>query len=95
MRPTPIPDHLVVDGTPRLVMAGPGGDLTGPVRPVELLDDTAANGRLMMRVIPEEGDVEKLAAGGALWVCFYGPVPVFTLDVVGPDTHIETGQGGA
>ena len=92
MRPTAIPDHLVQPGTRRLVLAGPGGDLTSEtVAPVELLDETATNGRLLMRCVLEPGDLELLAAGGTIWVGFYGPVPVFTLDVVGPDTHIETG----
>jgi len=75
-----------------LVLAGPDGDLTSDsVQPIELLAEPA-NGRTLMRVVLEDGDLEKFAAGGVLWVGFYGPVPVFTLDVITPDAHIETGD---
>jgi hypothetical protein len=91
MRPTPVPDDLLWEGSTRIVVAAPGGDLTDPdIAPVEAIaevvsgvpglpDGTAA---LSIRLTPEEGDLAKLEAGGCLLLTVYGRLPVFTLTVL-------------
>jgi hypothetical protein len=93
MRPTPIPDAEVWPGAFRAVLSGPSGDLTGDgstvmdAQAVEVLfdrgQDTGA-ARACVRLALEPGDLEKLAAGGVVWLGVYGPLPVFTLDVKAP-----------
>jgi hypothetical protein len=45
--------------------------------------DTGAP-RCCIRLALEPGDLEKLAAGGVVWLGVYGPLPVFTVDVKAP-----------
>lgn len=90
MRPTTIPDEQVDihPGSVRGVLAAPGGDLTDPnVAPIEVLFDQVqdgAAGRVLVRLALEDGDLPKLAAGGNVWLVFYGPIPMFGLDVKAP-----------
>lgn len=88
MRPTPIPDDAVWEGGRRVVFSAPDGDLLNPtIAPVEAIIDRAGDGtpRVCVRCTLEPGDLEKLAAGGHVWVAFYGAglVP-FNVDVKGP-----------
>lgn len=76
MRPTPIPDAEIWAGGERQVIAPPGGDLTDPnVRPVEALVDRSPDTgglNLSVRCVLEDGDLEKLQAGGTIWITFWG-----------------------
>lgn len=83
MRPAPIPDAAVWPGAQRMVIAPPDGDLTNPdIAPVEALVDQASIGRrLSVRCVLEDGDLEILARGGAVWVSFYGVMVPFSVDV--------------
>jgi hypothetical protein len=90
LRPTTIPDEQVAihPGSVRGVLAAPGGDLTDPnIAAVEVLFDRVHDGaaeRVLVRLALEDGDLERLAAGGNVWLAFYGPIPVFSLDVKAP-----------
>lgn len=84
MRPVPIPDEAIWAGAERVVVAGPGGDLAGPIPAVEALADETPSGwrRLSVRCVLEPGDLERLAVGECVWVSFYGGgVPPFSVDV--------------
>ncbi|SBT63934.1 hypothetical protein GA0070622_0902 [Micromonospora sediminicola] len=88
MRPSPIPDDEMWPGARRMVATGPSGDLTDTdIAPVEVLVDTGEHTglpRVCVRLRLEDGDLEKLAAGGTVWLAVYGPLPVFSVDVKGP-----------
>ena len=86
MRPTPIPDAEVWAGATRRVISPPGGDLTHPdIAPVEaLVDQSPSTGvlNLSVRCELEEGDLEKLAAGGTVRVTFWGAMVPWAATVV-------------
>lgn len=88
MRPAPIPAEAVWPGARRVVFAAPDGDLTNPdIAPVEVVVDRCSDGvtpRFSTRCVLEPGDLDKLAAGGHVWVSFYGVVVPFSVDVTGP-----------
>lgn len=85
MRPTPIPDNEIWEGAVRRVMSPPGGDLTDPdIAPVEaLFDQNPRTGAINIssRVVLEEGDLEKLAAGAPIWVTFWGAMVPWAITV--------------
>lgn len=85
MRPVPIPDEAVWSGAQRVVMGAPDGDLTNStIAPVEVVvDRVESTGGLCYsaRCVLEPGDLEKLQAGGHVWVSFYGGVMPFSVDV--------------
>lgn len=83
MRPTTIPDNEILDGHHRIVMGPPAGaDVTGDIRAVEML---AGPDRVFRaRVILEPGDLERLAAGEAFWVSFWGAVVPFDVALAEP-----------
>jgi hypothetical protein len=89
MRPAPIPAEAIREGARRIVVAPPGGDLTDPdIAPVEaVIDRPEGLGgiRLSVRCVLEPGDLEKLTAGGHVWVSFYGQVVPFCVDVTRPN----------
>jgi hypothetical protein len=89
MRPAPIPAEAVWPGARRVVLSPPSGDLTDPnIAPLEVVVDSPESlggVRFNARCVLEEGDLEKLAAGGHVWVSFYGGVVPFCVDVTGPD----------
>lgn len=90
MRPAPIPDDAIWEGARRMVIAPPDGDMTNTsIAPVEVLLDRAQDTsipRISARCVLEEGDLEKLQAGGTVWVSFYGnQLMPFSVDVVGPN----------
>lgn len=91
MRPTPIPDAEVWAGAVRRVFAAPGGDLTdADVAPVEaLVDRSPKTGviNLSCRCVLEDGDLEKLAAGGVVWVTFWGAMVPWAVAVVAPEGY--------
>lgn len=88
MRPTPIPDNEVWDGAVRRVFAAPDGDLTNPdIAPVETLIDrspTSGAVNLSVRCVLEDGELEKLQAGGTIWLTFWGVMVPWSATVVGP-----------
>lgn len=80
MRVTPIPDGEIMDGTTRLVVGPPQGDPPdGSIRPVEMLLQAVAGFPPIYRarVILEDGDAERLAAGEPFWLSFWGQVVPF------------------
>lgn len=89
MRPAPIPDAAIWEGARRIVLSAPNGDLTDPmIPPVEMLVDRSPSIgglRYSARCVLEPGDLDKLVAGGHVWVSFYGGVAPFAVDVTGPD----------
>jgi hypothetical protein len=87
VRPTPIPDNEIWTGAQRVVFAAPNGDLTDAViAPVEALVDRSPSGFTCasVRCALEPGDLEKLTAGGTVWVTFYGRMTPFSVDVLPP-----------
>lgn len=89
MRPAPIPDGEILPGTRRVVYGPPAGyDFTGQIRPAEVcLGQSESTGMAVLsaRCVLDPGDLEALAAGGAVWVHFYGGQLVpFDVDVVPP-----------
>ena len=82
---TPIPDDVVWKGACRVVIGPPDGDLTGPIRAVEAVlsqSETVGMPVMSVRCALEPGDLEVLAAGGHVWVSFYGGgMPPFSVDV--------------
>lgn len=91
MRPTPIPDHEIWTGAERRVIGPPRGDLDSGIDPVEaLIDRSETTGalNLSVRLVLEEGDLEKLAAGGTVWLTFWGHMVPWAASVVAPvDPH--------
>lgn len=84
MRPVPIPDEAVWEGGVRRVFAAPDGDLINPdIAAVEAIIDESLGGkpRISVRCALEEGDLEKLAGGGHVWISFYGGLLPFAVDV--------------
>ncbi len=83
MRPVPIPD-AVAEQMPghRVVIGPPGNDLTSPIPPVEAMVEALPAGRaLTVRIVLEDGDLEKLAAGGAIHLTMLGHVVPFDVRV--------------
>ena len=73
MRPVPIPDEAVWEGAVRRVVAGPGGDLTGDIRPVEALIDADDYGpRFNMLIRLDPGDLEQLQESPHFWLTWHG-----------------------
>lgn len=88
MRPTPIPDHEIWEGSRRIVVAAPDGDLTNPdIAPVEALVDVSPSTGVVCyssRCELEPGDLEKLQAGGTIWVTFWSVMVPWATTVVDP-----------
>lgn len=86
MRPAPIPDGEIWEGARRVVIGPPGNDLDSGVAAVEVLVDQSSIGpRMSARCVLEEGDLDVLAAGGTVWVSFYGgQLMPFSVDVQPP-----------
>lgn len=88
MRPTPIPDAEVFEGGYRLVIAGPDGDLTGEIRPVEAVRSLGDDGApyISLRITLDDGDLDRLAAHGVFWLTLNArqlpPVSLFVPDEV-------------
>lgn len=92
MIPIPIPDKTVEigekQGWVRRVIAGPDGDLTGEVRPVEALIGMVMTGdgqtrpELAVLIQIETQDMLPLAAGGMrFWLSFTGHIVPFSMQV--------------
>jgi hypothetical protein len=88
MRVSPIPDAEVWDGAQRRIIGPPDGDPTGDIRAVEVVVDIPPSLGVPVasaRCVLEPGDLEKLAAGGTVWVSFYGgQIVPFSVDVAAP-----------
>jgi hypothetical protein len=83
VRPAPIPDD-VAERTPgvRFVIGPPGNDLDCGIPPVEAMIERLPSGvALSARCVLEDGDLDKLAAGGAVWVTFLGKMVPFAVTV--------------
>lgn len=87
MRPTLIPAELVWEGARRIVMSPPDGDMLNPeIAPLEMIATAGPRGvTFSARCILEDGELERLTAGGHVWITFAGHVVPFSLDVTGPD----------
>lgn len=86
MRPTTIPDAALGEAMRRVVVAAPDGDLLGEngIAPVEALVYRLPNtGELVyqLRVVLEDGDLERLTAGKPIWLTVLGRLPPFELNV--------------
>lgn len=69
MRPIPIPAELETPETRRIVFGPPDGDPTGDVRPAEaLVGFVEGIPKLCFLVQLEDGELERLAETGALWL---------------------------
>lgn len=81
MKPTPIPDAEVMDGTRRETIGAPTG-LEEHVAPAEMLvgrDDELDCTLYRARIELELGDLDRLAAGEPFWLTFWGGVPPFSV----------------
>lgn len=91
MRPTPIPDAEVWEGSTRIVVAPPGGDLTNPdIAPVEALADrspSTGHQTLSVRCVLEDDDLELLQLGGTVWLTFWGRMVPWAATVLAPMPH--------
>lgn len=86
MRPTPIPDAEVWPGAVRAVFGAPPD--APDVLPVEALCDSGQDTglpRASVRLELEPGDLAKLAAGGHVWISFYGGMVPWCVDVKAPN----------
>lgn len=85
MRPAPIPDDEIWDGSRRIVVSAPDGDLTNSlIAPIEMLVDVVPSTGgpcFSARCVLDPGDLEKLQEGKHVWVSFYGGVPPFSVDI--------------
>jgi hypothetical protein len=84
MRPTIIPEQLIPDGHKRIVVSPPDGDLMNPdIAPVEaVVSPLGAHTAFSVRCMLEEGDIERLQAGGFVWLTFVGGrMPIFRVQV--------------
>lgn len=85
MRPVPIPAETVWEGGVRRVFAAPDGDLTNPdIGPVDVIVDAGLGGVARVNVLLqlEDGDLERLQSGGAVWLSMLGGLMPFALTVV-------------
>lgn len=88
MRPSPIPADRVWAGGVRRVFSAPNGDLTDlDIAPVEVIVDPGLGGVARVNVLMqlEDGDLQRLTDGGAVWLSMLGGLMPFSLTVVGPD----------
>lgn len=94
MRTTPIPDGEVWAGASRIVMGPPhGADPTGDIRACEMVVEIHRGyPAYSARCVLEDGDLDTLAAGGVVWVTFYGGVAPFTVTVAPPANTPTTGE---
>lgn len=83
MTPIPIPDACVPEGCVRIVVGPPDGDPTGDIRSVEAVAGQDDDGpRIAVLVELDEGDLERLADEGAIWLTFLsGKIPPFMVEV--------------
>lgn len=97
MKPTPIPAREIWPGAHRFVFNPPEDDPDGAltaVLPVEALVDGAD--RVSVRCELEPGDLVELAAGGTVWVTFYGGgLMPFSVDVQPALVPLPTTAGAA
>ena len=85
MRPVPIEDEMVWDGSKRVVLMPPDDDLDSRVAPVEVLRDEDSYGpRHCILVSLEDEDIETLRENGKFWFVVYGNrLPVFSVEHLG------------
>ncbi|MFD5245031.1 hypothetical protein ACFWIW_10830 [Amycolatopsis sp. NPDC058340] len=90
MRPGPIPDDEILPGSQRIVVGPPpghelGGDILAAEVCVRRLASFGGMPVLSTRCVLEPGDLEKLQAGGSVWVHFYGgQLLPFDVNVLSP-----------
>lgn len=82
MRVSNIPDAEVWAGAQRIVMAPPDNDLTGEIRACEMVAEIhEGTPTYSARCVLDPDDAEILAAGGNVWITFYGVVVPFSVTV--------------
>lgn len=84
MRPVPIPNSEIWQGSERRVFSAPDGNLLNPlIAPVEALVDKASDGvpRFSVMCALEANDLTKLEDNGHVWVSFYGGIVPFSVDI--------------
>ena len=90
MRPIPVPKTWVDFLSERIptrqtVIAGPDGDLTSEIRPVDALVMPSGlpgyHHSITVFHKPEDDDLERLAAGGYLLIHFHGSIAPYSLEV--------------
>lgn len=91
MRPAPIDDQTaeivasVWPGAQRVVVGPPGGNLDSQISPVEAMvhahPDLPGVKLLSVRCVLDDGDLEKLARGGAVWLTFFEHMVPFDVQV--------------
>lgn len=74
----------------RSTIMPPNNDLDSGIAPVEVLRDTIGGKDVIrIRMVPEEGDLDRLAAGEPLWLTWYSsvlvPFSVAFADIVVPE----------
>lgn len=93
MIPVPIPNELVPEGYVRRVFAAPDGDLTNPdIRPVEVLARKAPGmdtAEISVHLILEGDELERLNAGGSVWLIMLGGLMPFQVEVSDWDPGVE------
>lgn len=87
MIPTTIPDELVKPGTVRRVFSAPNGDLMDDtIRPVDALvsrDPDTDLASIQVRLVLEDGELERLMAGKPVWLTMLGGLAPFYVQVEG------------
>lgn len=83
VRVTPIPDAEMFTGHVRKVVAPPDNDLLDGVisaveAQVELPTEEGGLPQFRFRIMPDDGDVERLAAGEPVWLSMMGHVVPFS-----------------
>lgn len=85
MQPVPIPEDLIQPGTVRRVISAPNGDLLDDnIRPVEALisrDESTELAAFSMRLVLEEGELQRLMEGKPVWLTMLGGVAPFSVTV--------------
>jgi len=85
MHPAPIPDDVAATRVGRRIVVGPprGTMLTETsISPVEAIVEQLPSGKaLTVRCVLDEGDLERLREGGAVWVTFLNHMVPFDIAV--------------
>lgn len=84
MRPVPIEDHEVPADCKRVVIGPPGNRLESSIAPVEVLTHRSERygvQELTVKLMLEDGDLEKLQAGQPVWLTFLERIVPFDVQI--------------
>jgi hypothetical protein len=86
VKPTRIPTSEVWKGARVVTFGAPEGmeDKVAAVQAVEDRSGSTGVRRASVRLELEPGDLDKLAAGGHVWISFYGGMLPWSVDVAAP-----------